>query len=69
MSNKRRPRKELSPSQSKMADFFGPLDGQKIPGGCDHCDAYQTAEPVSAGLWSVKVYHDDDCPWLAERGQ
>jgi hypothetical protein len=44
---------------------FGPLDGQRIPGGCDSCNAYQTVEPIEAAVWRVTVRHDDDCPFLA----
>ena len=44
---------------------LGPLDGARIPGGCDYCDAYQTVEPVAAGTWLLRVRHDDWCAWLA----
>lgn len=27
---------------------FSHLIGQQIPGGCDDCDAYQTARPLGA---------------------
>ena len=42
--------------------ILGPLDGAHIPGGCDHCDAYQTVAPVEAGVWTITVHHDDWCP-------
>jgi hypothetical protein len=60
-----RPRK-LSPAQAAVARELGPLDGAEIAGGCDHCDAVQTVEPAAAGVWSITVRHDDDCPFLAE---
>lgn len=46
----------------QLVDILGPLDGAQIPGGCDECDAYQTAHPLSAGAWVVTVHHDDWCP-------
>jgi hypothetical protein len=57
-------RRRRSPAQDAIADLLGPLDGARIPGGCDHCDAYQTTGPVSTGVWSITVHHDDDCPTL-----
>ncbi len=61
----------LSPVQAQLARVLGPLDGAKIRGGCDHCDAYQVVRPIEAGWWDIGVYHDDDCPFLAriERGR
>lgn len=47
-----------------LADVLGPLDGARIPGGCDHCDAYQTVAPFAAGVWTITVHHDDWCPML-----
>lgn len=44
---------------------LGPLDGGSVPGGCECCDAYQTATPVGEGLWIINVHHDDWCPVLA----
>lgn len=39
------------------------------PGGCDHCNAYQTvtADPQLPGLWHNRIHHDDWCPWLASK--
>lgn len=54
-----------SPHQDATAAILGPLDGARIPGGCDHCDAYQTVEPLSPGVWSLGIHHDDWCPLLA----
>ncbi len=47
-----------------LVNILGPLDGAKIPGGCDQCDAYQTVEAVTAGIWNITVYHDEWCPAL-----
>lgn len=57
----------LSDSQQRALETLGPLEGKKIPGGCDHCDAYQTVEPVTAGVWTMTVHHDDWCPFLKGR--
>lgn len=40
---------------------FGPLDGGRVNGGCDSCDAYQTTAPVESGGWIITVHHDDWC--------
>ncbi len=65
MSNARSPRRRLSTAQADVAAVLGPLDGSAIPGGCDHCDAYQTTRPVAAGVWALTVRHDGGCPVLA----
>jgi hypothetical protein len=46
-------------------DFLAQLVGQKIAGGCDDCDAYQTVEqdPQCSYLWTLHVHHDDTCPF------
>jgi hypothetical protein len=38
-----------------------PLD---VPGGCDHCDAFQRVRIEARLMWSITVMHDDDCPWF-----
>ena len=45
-----------------MLDAAIPL---QVPGGCDHCDAYQR---IQLETWSVSIvtHHDDWCPFLAE---
>ena len=66
MSNRRR----LPPRpQHPVSAFLSALDGARIPGGCDHCDAYQVihANRHGANLHQIDVRHDDDCPWLAAR--
>lgn len=40
------------------------LLGQKVPGGCADCDAYQTMHEVD-GVYVLGVHHDDWCPTLA----
>ena len=61
-----RPRRKRAPVDP-LVNILGPLDGAKLPGGCDYCDAYQTAWPLEANAWSITVHHDDDCPWYAQR--
>ena len=50
------------PFRRRLANMLGALDGARIPGGCDHCDAYQTVQPIVAGVWQITVHHDDHCP-------
>lgn len=67
MSNSRKPR-----PQHPVTAMLAPLDGARIPGGCDACDAYQviTANAYGADFHYIAVYHDEDCPVLArKRGQ
>jgi hypothetical protein len=47
-----------------VVNILGPFDGAQIPGGCDQCDAYQTAAAVQAGIWVITVHHDNWCPSL-----
>lgn len=37
--------------------------GLRIPGGCEHCEAYQVVRKVE-GIYLMTVYHDDWCPNL-----
>lgn len=64
MSNARPDRHPLTPAQDAVAAILGPLDGARVAGGCDHCDAYQTVQPRTAGVWDLYVHHDDSCPVL-----
>jgi hypothetical protein len=43
------------------------MDGARIPGGCDRCDAYQTihADHYGPDMHRILVHHDDWCPFLA----
>jgi len=47
-----------------LRDVLGPLDGGRIPGGCDACDAYQKPVQIGFGVWVIQVFHDDWCPVL-----
>jgi hypothetical protein len=57
----------MSDPQDWVRRLLGPLDGARIPGGCDRCDAYQPVEATLAGVWKITVHHDDWCPWVAAR--
>lgn len=50
---------------NRLVNALGRLDGARIPGGCDSCNAYQTVEPLEAGVWMINVFHDERCPVLA----
>ena len=52
--------------RDSLTNVLGPLDGARIAGGCDHCDAYQTVGVVEAGIWTLTVHHDESCPWWNE---
>ena len=41
------------------------LSGHEFGGGCDDCDAYQTASEDELGVFHFTVHHDDWCPFLA----
>jgi len=61
------------PPQSPVSAQITALDGARIPGGCEQCDAYQVIRAAQGhpNIHVVEVYHDDGCPWLAgrERGK
>ena len=63
-----RPKRKRPPLGDVLLPILGPLDGARIPGGCDECDAYQTVSVVEAGVWSCTVHHDEGCPCPAARG-
>lgn len=47
-----------------LAGIITALSGKQIPGGCEFCDAYQTAACDEPGMYRVTVHHDDWCPLL-----
>lgn len=49
---------------SDLVNVFGPMDGAEIHGGCEQCDAYQMVRVVDRAVFSVDVFHDNDCPVL-----
>jgi hypothetical protein len=44
-----------------ISDLFESMAGQRIPGGCDDCDAYQEMTKQH-GIYVMTVHHDDTCP-------
>jgi hypothetical protein len=52
---------------ASLDDILGQLGGDRIPGGCDLCDAFQTVEQVEPGIHALTVHHDDRCPFLRSR--
>lgn len=43
-------------------DLLQALAGQRIPGGCEDCAAYQTVDASQAPVFAIRVHHDDTCP-------
>lgn len=64
MSNRR----ELPP-QNPASAMIAAMDGARVPGGCDYCDAYQVVRAMQGhpNLHTVSVCHDDWCPWWQAR--
>lgn len=53
--------------QQGIGRTLSPLVGQRVPGGCGRCNAYQIAEPIpgsSGHGWTIVVHHDAECPFL-----
>jgi hypothetical protein len=63
MSNTRRPKPD--PVRQHLDNATAALSGQRVPGGCDTCDAYQTLRRAGEGVYLIAVHHDDWCPVLA----
>lgn len=66
MSNTRRIKQP--PPTNPVSEMIRAMDGARVPGGCDGCDAYQTmhADHLGANAHAVIVHHDDWCPTLAQ---
>ncbi|MCH7900284.1 MAG: hypothetical protein IH818_05190 [Acidobacteria bacterium] len=49
---------------SFTGELLGPLQGARILGGCDLCNAIQVVQPtaMARGIWYLTVYHDDSLP-------
>lgn len=53
----------MTRKQNPAEAVLAALDGIRIDGGCEHCDAYQTIQANALpGLAILHVYHDDWCP-------
>lgn len=46
----------------EIRQIIAALDGARIPGGCDHCDAEQVPTIDASGILHITVHHGDDCP-------
>jgi hypothetical protein len=46
---------------NEINQWAASLDGAKIPGGCEDCDAYQTLHVIDRGLTRLNIHHDDWC--------
>ncbi len=62
MSNRKRPDR----NKTALDTITAAVGNQRIAGGCDDCDAYQTMTKQD-GIYHVTVHHDDTCPWLNAR--
>lgn len=53
-------------STTKRVPALDALEGRRVPGGCDDCnaDALVHRDPDS-GIYLVRIEHDPGCPWLA----
>jgi len=52
-----------------LAELFEAMAGQRIPGGCDDCNAYQTMMTRQDGIHVLTIHHDDTCPTWRRMGQ
>ena len=49
---------------TESEDILSRIAHERIPGGCDSCDAYQTVGALSSEVLGLTVHHDDWCPVL-----
>jgi len=61
-SPKRARRAKVEPVTDSIEALFAAVADQKIPGGCDRCDAYQVVTVLGEGVPSLVVHHTTDCP-------
>jgi hypothetical protein len=52
---------------NRIIQHLASLDGAQIPGGCDHCNAYQGPSVDAYGIGHITIHHDDCCPWFQAR--
>lgn len=61
-------KKRGKPTPAKaINEFMSANDGAKIPGGCEHCDAYQIINANVqgyGGIHELQIFHDDWCPMV-----
>lgn len=58
-----------TPNQQRMVSALDAVavPGDRMPGGCDGCEAYQTLAADAPGVFRLTVHHDDWCPELQGR--
>jgi len=61
-SPKRARRAKVESAADLVESLFAAVADQKIPGGCDRCDAYQVVTVLGEGVASLVVHHTTDCP-------
>jgi hypothetical protein len=44
-----------------ISEILDGMFGQRIPGGCPDCDAYQEMTKQH-GIYVMTIHHDDTCP-------
>lgn len=54
---------------SELHRIFAAMDGARIPGGCEHCNADQVPSVDAFGILHITVEHDDWCPFLKQVNQ
>ena len=59
---------ERTPSVPTTASVLDRLTGQRVPGGCDDCNAYQTVVKQD-GIYVLTVHHDSTCPYYIARNR
>jgi hypothetical protein len=57
-------RQIVADTRNDLQRVFGPIDGARIPGGCEDCDAFQKPVQIAFGVWVLQIFHDDWCPTL-----
>jgi hypothetical protein len=64
MPKKRKTRKPVR-RQSDLSAAIGAMDGLRVAGGCDWCDAYQVVAANEHGLniHAIHIVHDNWCPF------
>jgi hypothetical protein len=65
MSGEARSERPVNP----LFNILGSMDGTRIRGGCESCDAWQEMKTIGGGVFSLDVYHDDGCPVLLAKGR
>lgn len=56
------------PGQDPLA-FLVDMDGLRLAGGCQDCDAYQTVDASLAPIYRITVHHDGTCPSYLAMGE